>query len=96
MGKVLNKHHGAAPPGAVNIMRPSPLGNPFVIGKDGDRDEVCDKHARYAEERVKRDPGFAAAVADLHGKDVLCCCAPKRCHGDDLLLLASRLVGVRW
>ena len=44
MPTVFNKYH-KPPSTAVYIGRGSPWGNPFVIGKDGDRDTVCDKYA---------------------------------------------------
>ena len=34
---VLNEPHGLLPSGAVHIVGPSRWGNPFVIGRDGDR-----------------------------------------------------------
>jgi hypothetical protein len=42
MSKVHNKYHNTAPNGAVYCGRGSAYGNPFIIGKDGDRDTVCD------------------------------------------------------
>lgn len=86
MPKVHNKYHRTAGPDAVYIGRGSPFGNPFVIGKDGDRDEVCDKY----ESMLLNNPQFIAQVkAELKGKDLVCFCAPKRCHGDILLRVAN-------
>lgn len=81
MPKVHNKHHKTAPIDAVYIGRGSPYGNPFVIGKHGDRDDVCDRFE--AEVLPKLD------VTALRGKDLVCYCAPKRCHGDALLRKAN-------
>lgn len=36
----------------VNCMRPNLLGNPFVTGRDGTRDEVIAKFERY----IRREP----------------------------------------
>lgn len=44
MCKVLNKRIHGVSPGAVYIGRPSIWGNPFVIGKDGSRDDVIAKY----------------------------------------------------
>ena len=41
--RALNKRTDPIPPGAYYCDRPSPLGNPFVIARDGTRDEVVDK-----------------------------------------------------
>lgn len=75
--RVHNKYHGTAPSGSVYIGRGSPYGNPFVIGRDGDRDEVCD---RFRDEALP-----VMDLSDLRGRDVVCFCAPKRCHGDDIV-----------
>ena len=73
-------------PGAVIVDRTSQWGNPFVIGKDGNRDEVCDRFEAYAKKRVAEDPEW---IKPLVGKDLACHCAPKRCHAQTLLRLAS-------
>lgn len=86
MPKVHNKYHRTASSDAVYIGRGSPYGNPFVIGKHGTRDEVCDKF----ESMLLATPQLLARVkADLKGKDLVCFCAPKRCHGDTLLRIAN-------
>jgi len=74
---VHNKHHGSAPPDAVYIGRGSPWGNPFIIGVDGDRDDVCDRFEKVTLPHLD--------LAPLIGKDLVCYCAPKRCHGDSIL-----------
>lgn len=61
------------------IGRPSVLGNPFMIGRDGSRDEVIVKFEAYARgnERV------LAEIKKLQEHDVLrCYCSPLACHGD--------------
>ena len=85
MPAVFNKYHNPQS-GAVYIGRGSPWGNPFVIGKDGDRDTVCDKYAAM----VESDPAFKSRViANLKGKDLVCFCKPQRCHGDYLIEVAN-------
>jgi len=86
MPTVHNKYHRTAPRGAVYIGRGSAYGNPFVIGKDGDRDSVCDKY----EAMLLSNPVLLAQVKrELRGKDVVCFCAPRRCHGDTLVRIAN-------
>ena len=70
----------------VYMGRGSKWGNPFVIGKDGDRDEVCDKYEVWFE----KQPLLVAAVHELRFKVLGCWCAPKRCHGE---FLARRAKG---
>ena len=81
MPKVLNIRHKPTPPNAKYCGRGSPYGNPFVIGKDGTRDDVCDKFE--AEVLPTLD------VSALRGFDLLCYCAPKRCHCDAILTKAN-------
>lgn len=86
MPKVHNKHHKTAPPEAVYIGRGSPFGNPFVIGKDGSRDDVCDKFEAYL---MGREDLLEKVKIELAGKDLICFCKPKRCHGDTILKVAN-------
>ncbi len=90
---VLNKYHhgGKVPAGAVNIMRGTPFGNPYVIGADGDRAAVVDQYRRWLWNRIKVDAAFSHLVANLHGRDLCCCCAPAECHGDVLEAAAKWL-----
>jgi hypothetical protein len=79
--RVYNIHHGDAPADAVYIGRGSPHGNRFVIGAHGDRDQVCNKFD--CEQLPDMD------VSALTGRDLICYCAPHRCHGDSILLKAN-------
>ena len=75
-----------APASARYIGRGSIAGNPFIIGKDGDRDEVCDKF----EVMVEADPALKARLVEYcGGYDLKCFCAPRRCHGDYLLRISN-------
>jgi hypothetical protein len=65
----------------VYIGRPSKWGNPFVIGRDGTREEVLAKYRAW----VLRRPELIAALPELRGKALGCWCAPKLCHGDVLV-----------
>lgn len=66
----------------VCIMRSSILGNPFVIGRDGTREEVVEKFKKYFVHCMLTDSNFRAAVENLRGKKIGCCCSPAACHGD--------------
>ena len=79
--RIWNRHHGDEPAGAVYIGRGSPYGNRFVIGEHGDRDRVCNLFDR--EQLPEMD------VSALVGRDLVCFCAPHRCHGDSILLKAN-------
>lgn len=71
---------------AVYIGRPSKWGNPFVIGKDGTREEVIQKYEAW----IKTQP-LMNALHELRGKDLVCWCAPEACHGDVLIRLANEV-----
>ena len=67
---------------AEYIGRGSVWGNPFIIGKDGDRQEVIEKYKVYAKRMLSHNPHW---LYKLKGKDLKCFCAPQACHGDVLI-----------
>jgi hypothetical protein len=71
----------------VYIGRGSKWGNPFVIGKHGNRDEVI---ALY-EERLLQNNELMDDLVELVDKTLVCFCKPKACHGDVLKSLVDRL-----
>jgi len=81
----LNKH---IPEGAVYIGRGrgSIWGNPFAIGEHGTREEVIDKYREWAYSEPEL---IRTARVLLAGKDLVCFCAPKACHGDILIQIAN-------
>lgn len=79
---VHNKYHNTAPSDAIYIGRGSPYGNPYVIGIDGSRDEVCELYEKHILPTLDLTP--------LRGKDLVCFCAPNRCHGDILIREANK------
>lgn len=81
---VLNKRHGV-PRGAIYVGRPTKWGNPFIIGRDGDREAVIRKHREW----LLRQPELMAALPELRGRDLVCWCAPEACHADTLAELAE-------
>lgn len=64
----------------VYIGRPSKFGNPFVIGRDGSREDVIRKFSKYFKRKLN-DKAFHASVMALRGKSLGCYCAPSHCHG---------------
>lgn len=83
---MLNKYKDIPTKNCVYIGRPSKWGNPFVIGIDGNREEVIKKYEEYV--RVKTNL-IALIKKELKGKDLVCYCAPAPCHGDILLKIAN-------
>ena len=58
------------------------FGNPFVLGRDGNRAEVIRKYREWFEQRIKADPIFRARIEALRGKRLGCFCKPLACHGN--------------
>lgn len=95
---VVNKHTHKPEDCDVYIGRPSPLGNPFNLRPDIDdpkvrRDEACDRFENGIGAHLNSTDGAAArdylnhirSVYLQHGKvNLVCYCAPRRCHGDTI------------
>ena len=69
----------------VYIGRGSKWGNPFVIGRDGDRYEVVEKYKQYLKKQIKNGEVTKTDLQSLAGKRLGCFCKPKKCHGDVLV-----------
>ena len=86
MNKVINIRERRIDGNSIYIGRGSSWGNPFVIGRDGTREEVIAKFRIYAaNELVEAHTDGVDWLALLKGKDLVCYCAPQACHGDVLL-----------
>ena len=83
MTTIVNKYHKV--PYDIYIGRGSIYGNPFVIGEDGNRDEVIEKYKEYLYQRCLEEPDFKTEILKLKGKILCCFCFPKRCHGDVII-----------
>ena len=91
MPKVLNKYTATKEEldNAVYCGRGSPWGNPFKMTythwqlKEKERHRVCDKFEKEILPTLD--------VSMLRGKNLLCFCAPKRCHCDSILRKANLL-----
>lgn len=79
--------HCKKEPYDIYIGRPSIYGNPFRLGKDGDRVEVLEKYRNY----IMSSPRLLEQIKRLKGKTLGCWCKPELCHGD---VIAEILDGV--
>lgn len=87
MPKVWNKRDPDCPKDAIYVGRPSLFGNPYIMGKDGNREDVIRKYKIWLDlwpYDVRRDE-----LEKLRGKDLVCWCAPLPCHADILLEMAN-------
>lgn len=78
-------HHGAH----IYVGRPSPLGNPFAIGRDGDRDAVIAQYRHWLWQQVLCESGAVwdelqklVAIAAARELVLGCWCSPQPCHAD--------------
>ena len=73
---------------AVRIDRGTRYGNPFIMGEDGDRQQVCDAFEHHY---LYNKPSITSRIGrgELNGKVLVCHCYPEQCHGDCLCDLAN-------
>lgn len=88
---VLNKRFNGVPEGSVYIGRGSRWGNPFRIGPDGTRDEVIAKYVEWY-----KTSGLDVHLGEIRGRNIVCWCAPQRCHGNFLLARANAPLSSAW
>jgi hypothetical protein len=72
----------------------SPLGNPFLLELEEERDLVCDKYAKWFWETYDYDSSSSPFIKELtrlldirrkYGKvELFCWCHPKRCHAETI------------
>lgn len=104
---VWNKNHGpiSLPSGvecSVSIMRPGHLGNPFIVGAHGTREEVVAKFRLYFDDQMKNESSKTfKAVKELvelakrcDKLYLVCCCVPRLCHGQVLKEKVEELLKV--
>ena len=67
--------------------RLSPVGNPFTMYNEAERDLVCDKYEEYFNKQIQTNGKFIEYINKItqhyqqHGSVTLACwCSPKRCH----------------
>ncbi len=76
--------------GGVYVGRPTPLGNPFRLEREDQREEVVARYATWLEEELHRgNREVARALEELYRKlkrqgalTLVCFCAPRRCHAE--------------
>ncbi len=94
MPRVLNRRTDQIPADAVYVGRPSKWGNPYKMNNEycpvglsrrGKRKLVIDMYRDY----LLDNPNLLKALPELKGRDLVCWCAPLRCHADVLLELAN-------
>lgn len=73
---------------AIRVDRTSPLGNPFFMAKEEQREEVCDRYEEYFDcpHTIIFNTELARIVELAKTNDItlLCWCYPKRCHAETI------------
>jgi len=72
---------------SVYIGRPSKWGNPFPMRREAWRDRVIEQYEVHIATRLINGEITDEDFHEFDGRNMLCFCAPKRCHGDVLLML---------
>ena len=86
MIRIVDKRNYKGP--GIYIGRPSTLGNPFLIGRDGDREEVIRKYRDFLKTALLNDGRIKTEferLVELNKKGdviLICWCAPSKCHGE--------------
>ena len=75
----------------VYIGRGSIYGNPYKIGIDGNRDDVCNKHLVYLKNNLSSGKFKYKDLKFLDNKRLGCYCAPNKCHGDNYKMLLDEM-----
>lgn len=85
--EVLNRRDfpGKLPPNTILVDRKTMWGNPFHVGIDGTRDDVCDLYERWLPQQAE----LMAKIGTLAGRHLMCHCAPERCHALTLRRFAN-------
>lgn len=65
--------------------RGSKYGNPYVIGEDGNRDDVISLYRNWLWNEIQTRRITIKELQSLNGKKLGCYCKPKRCHCDILV-----------
>ncbi len=92
-------------PGQAYVGRPSPLGNPFQLGRDGSRAEVIARYRLWLWAQLQQ-PGsiqhrelqrlLVQALGQGGRLELLCWCAPLRCHAEVIRSALLWLAAQRW
>lgn len=76
----------------VYIGRPTIFGNPFGLATEDERDFVCEQYAQCLRDRCADDYHFLTEVQKLRGQVLGCWCAPRRCHGDEIVKFLDEML----
>jgi hypothetical protein len=80
------------------VDRSSPVGNPFIMHKESERDDVCNRYEEYFSKNITTNKAMRVYVSQMikalkAGNDVAlgCWCYPKRCHAETIVKLINSI-----
>lgn len=75
----------------IIVDRSSPLGNPFIMEDESQRDSVCDLYEKWLYrqinheiEKICNELNRIAELAKTQDIRLMCWCSPKRCHAETI------------
>lgn len=77
-------------PWDIRVDRSSPLGNPFAMTSEKDRDLVCNKYEVWfynvnTKAQIQNELNRLKEILSKYGKlNLFCWCSPKRCHAETI------------
>lgn len=87
------------------VGRPTPLGNPYRMQDEAERDQVIAQYRRWLRKRLLKDDRVRAEMNRLYRElvqtgqlELTCWCSPRRCHAEviaEALAQAARARGHR-
>ncbi len=75
----------------IYIGRGTIWGNPFIIGKHGDRSKVIEKYKNH----IFDNNNLLGKLHQLYNKVLGCYCKPLQCHGDILCDILNKKIWIR-
>ena len=82
--RILNRRTDPIPHDAVYVGRGSRWGNPYRIGRHGSRNDVIESYRTWLWSEIRSGRLSLDELRALDGRDLVCWCAPKRCHAEVL------------
>jgi hypothetical protein len=79
---ILNLRNLPADADYVRVDRQTRWGNPFRSGRDGTRADAVAKYREHLWKQIEIGQVLEDDLADLHGKNLACWCAPALCHAN--------------
>ncbi len=66
----------------MRVDRSTKWGNPFVMGKHGDREQVISMYREHLWKQIQEGEVTVDELASMAGMNLYCWCAPKPCHAN--------------